>query len=211
MEQLVAHLPAFVAAYSILFLAAASPGPAVAFLLGLSTSQGRGPALIATTGIACGSLCLNIATLLGVGLLIAQAAWAMQILRLIGAAYLLWLAWGAARKALNPPTVAPTVATQQSVAKHFAAGFLLQVTNPKAIVFWLAIASVGATKGGGAPVITAFVVGAFCISFLCHAAWAVLLSARPVRAAYQRGRRWVEAALGGFFTFAAWRLATSEG
>lgn len=210
MQDIIAHLPAFLAAFSILVVAASSPGPAVALLLGIATSQGRGPALIATTGIAVGSLCLNIATLLGVGLLIANAAWAMQILRLIGAAYLLWLAWGAFRKAIHPPVLKPVAVKPRSAVQHFATGYLLQVTNPKAIVFWLAIAAVGATEGGNAMVIAAFLVAAFAISFGCHAAWALLLSSPPVRSAYARARRWIEVALGGFFTFAAWRLATSE-
>ena len=64
--------------------------------------------------------------------------------------------------------------------------------------------------GGGPAVAALFVLGAFLISFLCHGAWAVALSAAPVRAAYAARRRWVEAALGTFFVFAAWKLATSE-
>lgn len=210
MPDLALHWSAFLAAYTILVFAASSPGPAVAFLLGIATNQGRGPALIATTGIAFGSMTLNLLTLAGVGLLIAEAAWAMQVLRLIGAAYLLWLAWHAFRKAIHPPRLTPMAVKPRSAAKHFTAGYLLQVTNPKAIVFWLAIAAVGATEGGSLAVIAAFVAGAFAISFTCHAVWAVLLSSRPVRQTYQSARRWIEAALGGFFTFAAFKLATSE-
>lgn len=210
MNDLMAHLPLFLAAYAILVVAASSPGPAVAFLLGVATSQGRGPALVATTGIAFGSVTLNLLTLAGVGLLIANAAWAMQVLRLIGAAYLLWLAYNAFRKAVHPPHLAAVTVTPRGATKHFTAGYLLQVTNPKAIVFWLAIAAVGATEGGTPIVIAAFVAGAFAISFACHGAWAVLLSSRPFRHGYQAARRWIEAALGGFFTFAAFKLATSE-
>jgi len=76
--------------------------------------------------------------------------------------------------------------------------------------FWLAIAAVGAVNGAPAPVVAAFVAGAFVISFAMHAAWALVLSSRPVRAAYAGGRRWIEAGLGTFFTFAAFKLATAE-
>ena len=82
--------------------------------------------------------------------------------------------------------------------------------NPKAVAFWLAIASIGATTGASAPIVVLFIIGAFVISFACHGAWAVALSAAPVRAAYARARRWVEVALGAFLAFAAFRLATSE-
>lgn len=211
MDGILPYLPGFAAAYGILIVAASSPGPAVALLTGISMVQGRAAALTATFGIAVGSAILNLGTLAGVGLLLAEAAWAMTLLRILGAGYLLWLAWGAFRKAAHPPAVEAMSVPRRSGGRLFLAGFLLQVTNPKAIAFWLAIAAVGATAGGGAGIVAAFVAGAFAISFACHGAWALLLSAAPVRAAYARSRRWIEGVLGLFFTFAAFRLATSRG
>jgi threonine/homoserine/homoserine lactone efflux protein len=210
MTDFMVFLPAFLAAYTILFVAASSPGPAVAMLLGISLSQGRTPALVAAAGIATGSILLNLVTLVGLGLLLTQAAWAMTAMRLIGGAYLLYLAWCAFRKAAAPPDIAPMIVAPRALHRHFAAGFLLQATNPKAIVFWLAISSVGATTGGGPMVVLLFVLGAFLISFFCHGAWALVLSADPVRAAYAGLRRWIEGALGIFFTYAAYRLATAR-
>lgn len=210
MTALAAYLPGFAAAYAILLVGASSPGPAVAMLLGISTNQGRSPALVASLGIATGSMTINILTMLGVGLLLSQAAWAMNLLRLVGAAYLIWLAYGAFRKALRPPKVTAAKTGRQTGCRLFTTGYLLQVTNPKAIVFWLAIAAVGAVDGAPLAVIAAFVAGAFAISFAMHAAWAVLLSSGPIRAGYAAGRRRIEAGLGIFFTFAAYKLAMSE-
>lgn len=208
MSDLAPYLPGFLAAYAILLVGASSPGPAVAMLLGISTTQGRGPALVTCLGIATGSATINILTMLGVGLLLSQATWAMAVLRVIGAAYLLWLAWGAFRKALDPPKVKVDATPRQTVPVLFAKGYLLQVTNPKAIAFWLAIASLGAVNGAPPQVMATFVLGGFAISFAAHAAWALVLSSRPVRAAYASGRRWIEAGLGAFFAFAAFKLAT---
>lgn len=210
MESLSPFLPGFAAAYAILFMAASSPGPAVALLLGVANDQGRGTALMTTLGIAFGSTTINLLTLVGVGLLLSQAAWAMSLLRLAGAAYLLWLAYGAFGKALNPPRIAATHTAPKAPLRHFMTGYGMQVLNPKAIAFWLAIASVGAVDGAGPAVIAAFVAGAFLISLGCHGFWALALSAAPVRRAYAAGRRWIEAGLGAFLTFAAFKLATSE-
>ena len=207
MSDLALHWPGFVAAYSILLVAASSPGPAVAMLLGLSLSNGRGTALVAAAGIATGGILLNLGTLIGVGLLLAQAAWAMGLLKLMGAAYLAWLALGAFRRAATPGDVPARSGPTLSAARAFWAGFLLQVMNPKAIAFWLAIAAVGATEGGGPIVILAFCAGAFVISFACHGAWALLLSSRPFRAAYGRARRGIEATLGALFVGFATRMA----
>lgn len=210
MIDLAVYLPGIVAAYAILIVGAASPGPAVAMLLGIATQQGRRPALLGASGIAFGSATLNLLTLMGVGFLISQAAWAMTGLRWIGAAYLLWLAWRAFRNAVTPPEIAPVASVRASAMQSFAKGYALQVTNPKAIAFWLAIASVAATAGAGWSIKALFVLGGFVISFACHAAWALLLSARPVHAAYQRSRGWVEGTLGVFFTFAAFQIATNR-
>lgn len=210
MTDLALYLPGILAAYAILLVAASSPGPSVAMLIGIATEHGRRPALMATLGVAVGSTTINILTMLGVGLVLSQAAWAMSALRVIGAAYLLYLAWGAFQKALNPPTLRPLNAECRSPLRHFMAGYLLQITNPKAIAFWIAIASIGAVEGAGAGVVALFLVGAFAISFTCHGAWAVALSTGPARAAYAAGRRWIEATLGVFFCFAAFKLAMSE-
>ncbi len=204
------YLPGFIAAYSILLIGASSPGPSVAMLIGIATSEGRSPALIATLGIALGSTTINILTMLGIGLLLSQVSWGMTALRVIGSAYLLWLAYGAFKKALHPPSFQLVSTTKKSPLKYFFAAYLLQVTNPKAIAFWLAIASIGATDGAGAEIIALFIAGAFIISFSCHGAWAVALSANPIRTAYAHARRYIEAALGVFFSFASYKLFALE-
>ena len=131
-------------------------------------------------------------------------------LKLAGAVYLSWLAYGAFKKALKPPTLTPESMPTLGASQAFAMGMALQITNPKAIAFWLAIQAVGPTQGGGTAVIAAFVVGGFVLSFLGHAFWAVALSAEGVRAVYQRLRRRIEAALGCFFLFASYKLATAR-
>ena len=203
-------LPLFLTAYAILLVGALSPGPAVALLLGIATRQGRRAALVTTTGIALGSSTINLLTIVGVGLLLSQAAWAMLGLKLVGTIYLIWLAWGSFNKALRPPAVKVADGPRASAARLFLTGYLLQVTNPKAIAFWLAIAAVGATTNASAAVIATFVLGGFLISFVCHGAWSVLLSTQTVRSAYHSARRWVEGALGVLFTAFAFKLATSE-
>ena len=81
MSELALYLPGIFAAYSILVVGASSPGPAVAMLLGISTTQGRSAALIASFGIATGSMTINALTMLGIGLLLAEAAGVMTLMR----------------------------------------------------------------------------------------------------------------------------------
>ncbi len=60
------------------------------------------------------------------------------------------------------------------------------------------------------PGVALILVCGFLISFLGHGAWAVALSLAPFRALYARARAGVEGALGVFFAFAAFKLATSR-
>ncbi|NRA99323.1 MAG: LysE family translocator [Rhodobacteraceae bacterium] len=211
MNELATYLPCFLAAFAILLVAASSPGPAVAMLMGISLGQGRAAALTASAGIATGSVVLNIGTMAGIGIILAEAAWAMTAIRIVGALYLAWLAYGAFKKAASesPPPSAVRVKAA-SRWRLFLAGMALQVTNLKAIVFWIAINAIAATQGGGALVIGLYIAGAWLISFGCHGAWALLLSSNPFRAAYGRARRWIEAALGSLFAYFAFSLATER-
>jgi len=210
MFDITSYLPGLLGAYAILLVAASSPGPAVALLIGIATEQGRTPALVATLGISMGSTTINILTMLGVGIVLSQAAWAVSILRVVGALYLLYLAYGAFRKAIQPTTLKTVESIPRKNSKHFLDGYLLQVTNPKAISFWIAIASIGAVDGATFPIVVAFIVGAFFISFICHGVWALALSLDGVRRGYFAIRRWIEATLGCLFTFFAFRLVTAE-
>ncbi|KPB01086.1 LysE family translocator [Ahrensia marina] len=211
MDWFLPFLPGFIAAFSIQAVAVASPGPSVALILGLALSQGRLAAIIASLGIALGSSMIATATILGLGLVMEQVAWLSTVLRFIGAAYLLWLAYQAWRKAIAPPQVkVADVSSKTNLYAAFIKGFSIQITNPKAIVFWMAIATVGATNGAPVPVIMLFVATAFTVSLGGHGLYALLLSSFPFRLAYDKARRWIEAAIGGFLAYVAFRLVTEK-
>lgn len=210
MDWLVPYLPGFAAAYAIQVVSVASPGPAVAMILGFAVGDGRRAAFVSSLGIAVGAAGLALATTQGLGLLMERVAWLSTAIRFAGVCYLLWLAFKACGKAIRPPKVAVAQVRAMPMFRIFLTGLFLQLTNPKAIVFWLAISTVGATQGAPAMVVATFVAGAFAISLAGHAAYAVLLSSSPFRLAYNHARRWIEASIGVFLTYVAFRLATDR-
>ena len=205
------YLPQLLLAWSIQLVGVASPGPGVALILGVATSRGRAASLVTALGIACGAVVLAIVTVLGLAVIFAQIAGLMTLVRLIGAAYLAYLAWTSFRKALHPPALKIGAGGERSIARTALAGFLLQITNPKAIFFWLAVAGAGGVGGAPLPVVAVFVFGAFVNSLCGHGAYALVLSSAPVRRAYGRARGWIESGLGTFFLFASYKLARSGG
>ena len=204
------YLPQIFLAWSIQLMGVASPGPSVALILGVATNQGRLPSLITAFGIACASIILSLGTVLGIAAVLTQMAELMTLIRLIGAAYLAWLALKAFQTATRPPALDLGPVPPQSAWRTGFAGFFLQLSNPKAIFFWLAITSVGNVGDAPLPVIALFVAGAFVNSYAAHSGYALLLSSGPVRRAYARVRRPIEGALGCFFLFASYKLATAK-
>lgn len=204
------YLPQLLLAWSIQAMGALSPGPSVALILGVAVSHGRLPSLVTALGVACGSIVLSVGTVLGVVVIFQQVAELMSVIRFVGAAYLAWLAWKAFRKAVAPKDVIQAAAPARGILRTALAGFFLQVSNPKAILFWLAIASIGGVGNAPVAAVVLFVAGAFAISFMAHGGYAVVLSAGPARRAYARAHRWIEGVLGCFFLFASFRLATAR-
>jgi threonine/homoserine/homoserine lactone efflux protein len=207
---MIAHyLPQLLLAWSIQWMGILSPGPSVMLILSVATSRGRAPSLVTASGIACGTIILSTATVLGLASLFAQVAELMIAVRLIGAVYLAWLAWKAFRNAALDEELVLKRTTTGGAWRSALNGFTLQISNPKAIFFWLAVASVGGVGNAPLPVILVFIAGAFVNSFVGHGGYALLLSSGPIRRLYLRFRRWVEGGLGCFFLYAGYRLAIS--
>lgn len=209
---MIAHyLPQLLLAWSIQWMGILSPGPSVMLILSVATSRGRAPSLVTAFGIACGTIILSTATVLGLASLFAQVAELMIAVRLVGAVYLLWLAWKAFRNAALDKELALKRTATGGAWRSALNGFTLQISNPKAIFFWLAVASVGGVGNAPLPVVLIFIAGAFVNSFVGHGGYALLLSSGPIRRAYLRFRKWIEGALGCFFLYAGYRLATAGG
>lgn len=202
-------LPNLLIGWGVQWLGVLSPGPGVALILTMATTRGRKAAVTTCLGIATGAVLLATAGVLGLATLLADIVWAMTLIKLMGAAFLAWLAWKSFGRMVNP---GPLPATASPVATKGAAltGLTMQLTNPKAILYWIAAAAVAGLESAPLAIIGLFIAGAYVNSFLGHGLWAVALSSRPFLDVYARSRRWIEGALGVFFAFAAFKLATSR-
>ena len=202
-------LPNLAIAWGVQLTGVLSPGPGVALILSIATTRGRAASIRACIGIACGAFLLALATVIGLAAVWANAAFVMTAIKFAGAAYLAYLAYGAFRRAAAPPPP-PTAKPQVSAGTDVALGFVMQLSNPKAIAYWIAVVALSEIALAPLPIIALFLLCGFLISFLGHGAWGVALSSAPFRALYAGARRWVEGALGVFFAFAAYKLATSR-
>lgn len=117
-------------------LLALSPGPDNVFVLLHSAVHGRKAGLLVVLGLCSGLLFHTAAVALGLAALLAASSTAFLVLKLAGAGYLLYLAWGAwnAPAGLGDAHAAAAMTPWQTYAR----GVVMNVTNPKVAIFFLA-------------------------------------------------------------------------
>ena len=120
----------------------ASPGPATLAIAGTSMERGRAAGLSVAAGIVIGSASWGLAAAFGMSALILANVWLVEILRYVGAAYLLFLAFKAGNSALSDKPLAQVSAGRGGIRRLFVKGLLLHLTNPKAIFGWGAMFAV---------------------------------------------------------------------
>ncbi len=185
-----------------------TPGADMMFCFGQGLKSGARPALVASAGISLGLMVHVLLAGLGLGALVSSMPWLFDVIRWMGVAYLLYLAWGAIR---NGAVLADGPAKPTRMA--FRDGLVVNLTNPKVILFVLAFIPQFVDPASG-PILTQFLIfgviialGGFVVNGLVgvFAGGAGRLLIGNPRASRIMG--WVT---GGIFAALALRLAIME-
>lgn len=120
------------------FLLNVTPGPDTLYIVGRSTAQGLRGGVLAALGIGAGALVHVSAAALGLSAILAASATAFMVVKLIGAAYLLYVGVGLIRSSGEPVHPAESAGRAASMRGVFFQGFLTNVLNPKVALFFLA-------------------------------------------------------------------------
>lgn len=127
-------LPSFLI---VVLLVELTPGPNMGWLALLSASEGRRAGFAATAGIGLGLAIVAAASALGLAQLAQASSFIFNLLRYAGAGFLLWMAWEAW---VGEREVSPSTFQQNDrPAKHFRRGVIINLLNPKAAVFFVAV------------------------------------------------------------------------
>jgi len=123
------------------FVLNATPGVDMALTVGTTLRAGWRQGVAVVLGINLGCVFHTFAAAFGLAALLATSAEAFTVVKLVGAAYLLYVAWGMARSGLarsaSDDTAEPEVPT--SFARGVWQGFLTNALNPKVALFYLAL------------------------------------------------------------------------
>ena len=116
-----------------------APGPDILYLLTKSLSDGTKAGIILACGLVSGIIFHTTLVMVGVAALIKSSATAMLLLKIFGAAYLLFLAFGAFKSARANKKISLSRADKKfSSAALYKRGVLMNVLNPKVLLFFLA-------------------------------------------------------------------------
>lgn len=120
-------------------LVALSPGPAVLCAMSQASRHGLRSALVGIVGIQLGHFVFFGCTAFGLAALLATATTAFAALRMLGAAYLLYLGSRAIVSTFRAPRCREAAAPAPAQSRLLLQGFAIQITNPKALLFMSAL------------------------------------------------------------------------
>jgi amino acid exporter len=212
MELLSPYLPGILLAYGVFLLSIMSPGPNILAVMGTSMSVNRTSGLALALGVGTGSCCWAVLAMLGLTSVLASYANALVVIKVLGGLYLLYLAHKSFRAAaaVHDIEAHALAGGKRSPSGYFFRGLAIQMTNPKAALAWVAIMSIGLQAEAPLWVGLIIVGGVTGMSIIIHCLYALLFSTPVMVRVYGKARRWIQGALGAFFTFAGLRLLTSR-
>jgi threonine/homoserine/homoserine lactone efflux protein len=183
------HLVGYAAASLVVIVI---PGPSVLFVIGRALAYGRRTALSTVCGNAAGNYVVAICVAIGVGAIVQRSETVFTVLKLIGALYLIWLGVAAIRHRNGLRAAFGAAAAPRPDRSAAREGFLVGVTNPKALILFGAILPQFVDRTGGHVQIQMLLLALVSIAIgLCSdSIWAVTASA--VRSWFARSPRRLE-------------------
>jgi len=189
------------------------PGPDSLLIMTRSATQGWRAGCAAALGIGAGTMVHILAAALGMSALLATSATAFTVVKLVGAAYILWMAAGLLMSKKKNGVDAPAALPALPYRRIFAQGFLTNVLNPKVALFFLAFVPQFIAVDAPNKALAFVVLGAiFNVSGML---WCAALAVTTAKASERikldpTVSLWLNRATGGLFVWLGVKLALSK-
>lgn len=199
-----------------------TPGQDFAYIVSRGAGMGWRAGAMAALGVGAGCVVHILAATFGISALLAASATAFTVVKMVGAAYLLWIGLGLLRSARHGPAQSAHLAgagmnPQIPLAVIFRQGFLTNALNPKVALFFLAFLPQFVDRGAAHPMLALLLLGAiFAFNgtlWNLFVAWSAARLAAAMHAKTRladRAGAWCKAAAGALFIGLGLRLAFSD-
>lgn len=188
------------------WVVAASPGPANLSNAAIAMRYGRKASVIYGLGLSVALVFWGVLAATGMGALLQASASALLVLKLAGGVYLLYLAWVSAKSSATPSTAKPV---EIASGRWFWRGVVLNLSNPKSVIAWMAALSMGLDPSGSWLSVLLTTLVCVVVAFLNNLTYSLVFSMGGMMAAYQRFQRWIDGASAALFSLAGFALIRS--
>ncbi|PWV97097.1 threonine/homoserine/homoserine lactone efflux protein [Hoeflea marina] len=161
-----------------------------------SMQNGRPFGLATASGILTGSVLWSCGAAFGLAAIMAASPWTFELMRYVGASYLLYLAFKAARSVFAEVAAGRDVRGRRSLKAAYLQGIAIHLTNPKVILSFGSVYSVFTPPGTDVGTLLLAVLFLGLQSATVFFAYAILFSIKGVVGFYKRMYRWFEGAFG---------------
>jgi RhtB (resistance to homoserine/threonine) family protein len=203
------YWPEFLTIVVVHLLAVASPGPDFAIMIRQALLQRRRNALLSAAGISAGILVHVTYSLLGIGLIIQQSVALFTLLKIVGACYLAWIAFHALSAKPGAIHVQTDAAGGQTSLDAFRLGFLTNLLNPKATLFFVSVFSVVISPQTPALLQAGYGLYMAIVTFLWFAGVGLFFALPQIRRLFGRFGHWLDRLMGGVLLLLAGQLLFS--
>ena len=200
------YLQTLIALVSVWTLAVISPGPDFAVTVQYATTRSRRDGILVALGITSALSIWIIGSMVGLGVLLTRMSWLIEMIKIVGAFYLIYLGiktlLSAHRPVLQP---SPQLAPIQGFAV-WRVGFLTNISNPKAVAFFSSLFVVLLPPHPPIWVQAASVICMLVIALSWFCIVPCVFSHAPIKRAYRRPNRWLDYITGSIFVALGIRL-----
>ncbi len=201
-------LSAFLAAYFLHLIAAASPGPAVLMAARIGVTEGLKTGVYLAISIGLGALFWAVSALFGLAVLFKIAPALLWGFKLAGGLFLIWIALQMWLHAPEPLGTA-SAQTARSPISALRLGIVTQLSNPKPAVFFGAVFVGTVPPHATAPAIALLLLAIFLNEFACNVLVARLFSYGRTRRIYARLKTTIDRIFGGILALLGLKIAAT--
>jgi threonine efflux protein len=186
-----------ISVFAVFIPALILPGPDFVAVVRSSMTRGTRAGLLTTLGVSLGLCLYATLSLLGLSAILVKYQWLTWAVRVLGGSYLIFL--GIRLLMARPQLIEVDQAMQPVGSRSILFGFLVTLTNPKAIVLFASVFATAVTASTPLWLMGLMIALVTASSLTWYSCVSLFMSSGPVIRRFQRARHWIERAAGVCF------------
>ncbi len=186
-----------VSVFAIFIPALMLPGPDFVAVVRSSMTRGTSSGLLTTLGVSFGLGLYAALSLLGLSAILVEYQWLAWFVRLLGGGYLVFL--GITLLFAKPAPIDISSKTQRPARNALLFGFLVTLTNPKAVVLFTSVFATAVTETTPLWLMGLMIALVFASSLIWYSIVSLFMSSKPVISRFRHAQHWIERAAGVCF------------